>query len=127
MELNAPPTPDVQAILSELRVRIDREHRRALLAHAQLACYLAAEDGIAPDEASPVSSCLQTLIGYTSRGRSNRDLVFHAIFLEWRRVEEIAEITQLTQKQVEGVVYAPDTQDRIQKDTQYGFARFKAR
>ncbi|MCH8047444.1 MAG: hypothetical protein IID44_27435 [Planctomycetes bacterium] len=53
--------------------------------------------------------------------------MFDAILLEWRSVEDIAEITQLTQKQVEGVVYAPDTQDRIQKDTLHGFARFKAR
>ena len=127
MELDATPTPDVQAILSELRDRIDREHRRALQAHAQLVRYLALDGATVPDESSPVSSCLKTLIGYTSRGRSKRDLVFDAICMEWRSVEDIAETTQLTQKQVEGVVYAPDIRNRIQKDTQYGFARFKAR
>lgn len=127
MEPSAPLTRDVQATLSELRDRIDREHRRALQAHAQLTRYLAAEDGTATEESSQLPSCLQALVGYTSRGRSNRDLVFDAICLDLRSVEEIAELTQLTQKQVEGVVYAPDTRDRIQKDTQYGFARFKAR
>lgn len=130
MELDALPMRDVQTILSELHDRIHHEYQRALEAHERLARYLLdAEEIDAPGEISPetVSSCLQAIAGYTRRGRSNRDLVFDAIAVESRSIDEISEIASLTKKQVEGVVYAPGTVDRIQRDNSHAPPRFRLR
>ena len=130
MELNAPPPRDIEAILSELRDRIDREHGQALQAHARLARYLRDADGAnVPDEMSraAVKSCLHQIIGHAGHGRSNRDLVFHAISAEPRSIDQICELTSLSKKQVQGVVYAPETKDRIKRDNSHAPPTFNLR
>ena len=130
MELDTLPTRDVQTILSELHDRIDREHQRALEAHARLSRYLlAGKDATIPDEISreTVSSCLHAIVGYSSRGRSNRNLVFDAITFDWQSIDSVSEITLLTKKQVEGVLYAPGTSSKIDRDNSHAPPRFRLR
>ena len=96
MELDALPTSEVKAILLDIRARIDCEYRHALQAHARLVRYLLdAEEIGTPDEISPetVSSCLQAIAGYTSRGRSNRDLVFDTIAVDGQSIDSISKDT----------------------------------
>jgi hypothetical protein len=118
-----------QSVLDEVRRRIDAHHAEALRALDTVRAYLDENPGDFPPPSAEVAS--QSLpetppvhFVFQHHG-SKRDRVCAVIAEQPASVKEISEATDLTEKEVRGVLYAKDVAPRlIQGKNKAGYKTF---
>jgi hypothetical protein len=113
-------------LIEQLKRRVDEQHAAALRAITQLSEYLSGRDRSGPI-ADAISRTLGDLLAGVTLGESIRPAVLAAIANSPKTVSEIALETQLSEKQVRGVLYAKDLSSVIDVVRGMGALRFRSR